>query len=75
MGGQLQMYSKHKHPKSHRQKPRFRSTKNVDSAHRNPLHNQQEPRYRSTKQGIALIQLTYDIGVIVVCFLLRAHYF
>ena len=49
MGGQLQMYSKHKHPKSHRQKPRFRSTKNVDSAHRNPLHNRQEPRFRSTK--------------------------
>ena len=62
------IYTHHK-----QQKPRIRPAKNLD--YWNPFYNQQEPRYRSTKQGIALIQLTYNIGVIVVCFLLRAHYF
>ena len=56
-------------PKS-KQKPRFRSTKNVNSAlMNNPFHNQQKPRL----QGIALIQLISKIGVIVVCFQLIAH--
>ena len=49
IGGQLQMYSKHKHPTNHKQKPRFRSLKTVNSDQRNPLLKQQKSRIGPTK--------------------------